>query len=306
MLFLCIIVLRKYSVEDEMEGYITTGYSKGYNNTLRHVYGENAAASTRQDYHHSVNLFFIYFMKGRARIGIENVLHELHEGEIVLLNPSELFFFQVDDGIYHERITLSANMIRMMKYFPCDISSVFSPLYKRKAGEFNIISAERAKEAGLDKLFLELLEIRREDSEAAEPLAICKTVEIVWRINQMIAATPSEKNNITLKDSLVNRVLEYVNAHYTEQISIQDIADHFSVNRSYLLHKFKKQMNVSVWNYVINRRIFKFNSLVKENTALEEAAFSVGFSNYSNFFRLYKKNMGITPLEFKQQLKDVK
>ena len=32
----------------------------------------------------------------------------------------------------------------------------------------------------------------------------------------------------------------------------------------------------------------------------EEAAYRVGFTNYSNFFRLYKKYMGLTPLEFKQ------
>jgi AraC-like DNA-binding protein len=289
-----------------MEDFVSKAYSGGFNNSIRHVYGEKASASARQDYHHSMSLFFIYFIKGKARINIEDSIHELNEGEIILLNPSELFFYQVDDGIYHERITLSANVIRMMKYFPCDISGVFSPLYKRKAGEYNVINSERVKEFGLDKLFCELLEIRRENGEAVEPLAICKTIEIVWTINKIIASTPGENNNCTVKDSLVNRVLEYVNSHFADDICIQDIADHFSVHRSYLLHKFKEQMNIPLWDYVIKRRIFKFNSLVKENTALEEAAYQVGFPNYSNFYRLYKKNMGITPLEFKQQLKDVK
>ena len=289
-----------------MEDFVSKAYSGGFNNRVRHVYGEKASASARQDYHHSMSLFFIYFIKGKARINIEDSIHELNEGEIILLNPSELFFYQVDDGIYHERITLSANVIRMMKYFPCDISGVFSPLYKRKAGEYNVIGNERVKEYGLDRLFLELLEIRREENEATEALAICKTVEILWKINKIIEAFPSENKNCTAKSALVNKVLEYVNSHFSEDICIQDIADHFSVHRSYLLHKFKNQMNIPLWDYVIKRRIFKFNSLVKENTALDEAAYQVGFSNYSNFYRLYKKNMGITPLEFKLQLKNEK
>ena len=289
-----------------MEDFVSKAYSGGFNNSVRHVYGENASAGARQDYHHPLNLLFIYFMKGKGRISIENTVHELSEGEIILLNPSELFFYQVDDGVYHERLSLSANLIRMMKYFPCDTSSVFSPLYKRKAGVSNIITSELVRKHGLDKLFLELLEIRREENEATEPLAICKTVEILWKINKIIEAFPGENKNCTIKDVLVNRVISYVDSHFSEDICIQDIAEKFSVNRSYLLHKFKSQMNISLWDYVIKRRIYKFNSLIKENTALEEAAYQVGFSNYSNFYRLYKKNMGITPLEFKLQLKNAR
>ena len=128
-----------------MEDYISKSYGGGFNNKIRHIYGEKASASARQDYHHSASLLFIYFIKGSARISIENDLHELNDGEIILLNPSELFFFQVDDGAYHERITLSSNLIRMMKYFPCDTSSVFSPLYQRKAGKYNVISNKLVK-----------------------------------------------------------------------------------------------------------------------------------------------------------------
>ena len=40
----------------------------------------------------------------------------------------------------------------------------------------------------------------------------------------------------------------------------------------------------------------------RRNECVLSVAYSVGFTNYSNFYRLYKKYMGITPLEFKQQM----
>lgn len=76
----------------------------------------------------------------------------------------------------------------------------------------------------------------------------------------------------------------------------------FRVNRSYLLHRFKQKMGISLWNYVILRRINLFNNSLSDHVSLETAAYSVGFTNYSNFYRLYKKYMGLTPLEFKQQM----
>ncbi len=272
---------------------------------VKYIQGENAKASTKRDYHNSVNLFFIYFISGHGKLHIENSSFEIKTGDVILLNPSELFWFDIENNCYHERIVLSAN-IRMIKSFPCDYSSVFSSLYKRKAGTSNVISSDTVKEYGLDRLFRELLDYAREEGQVHETLSICKAIEILCWINKIIEFVPSSSANFVTKDTLVNRILDYINKHYTEDICIQNIADHFNVHRSHLLHKFKSQMSLSLWDYVIRCRIRKFNSMINENTSVEEAAYSVGFKNYSNFYRLYKKNMGTSPLEFKRQLREVK
>jgi len=74
------------------------------------------------------------------------------------------------------------------------------------------------------------------------------------------------------------------------------------MNSSYLSHLFKDRVGMSLWNYVILRRLHRFNDLLQNGCSIEQACYEVGFQNYANFFRLYKKHMGLTPTQYKKQL----
>ena len=60
---------------------------------------------------------------------------------------------------------------------------------------------------------------------------------------------------------------------------------------------------VSPWNYVILRRLQRANDWMCQGYSAEEACYRVGFDNYANFFRLYKKHTGISPSQFKKQIR---
>ena len=284
-----------------MERYVQEDYKSDLPYRIKYVEGAHAKDSARKDFHSSVHLLLIHFAEGRGRLVVAGVVYELKPGDVLLLNPSELFLLEIDDDCFHRRMVLHTN-INMVKSFPCDCSEIFLSLYKRKMGTGNIIAAETARAFGLDALFSSLLNAAREESPLREPLIVCKMVELLCRVNQIISGGTTENANRVIEDTLINRVLEYIGAHCREDICVQDIADRFRVNRSYLLHRFKQKMGISLWNYVILRRINLFNNSLSDHVSLETAAYSVGFTNYSNFYRLYKKYMGITPLEFKQQM----
>lgn len=271
---------------------------------IKYISGIHTGDTTRPDYHNSLNLIFIFFIKGHGKIKIDGVYYEINEGNIIALNPSEFFLFNVDNNCFHERIVLFTNM-RMVNSFPCDCSTIFSRLYKRKKGVGNKIPSNVVKENNIDRLFYELLEIARDKNETSAPLSICKIVEILCAINKVIDKTPTKSTDYVSRNPMINNVLDYINENYTNHITIQDIAEHVHIHRSYLSHKFKEQMGVSLWNYVVLKRIYRFNSLVTDNSNIEDLAYSVGFDNYSNFFRLYKKYMGISPMEFKNQFKKI-
>jgi AraC-like DNA-binding protein len=88
-----------------------------------------------------------------------------------------------------------------------------------------------------------------------------------------------------------------------EDISLASLAEKFHFSKYHVSHLFKDYVGISPYDYLIIRRLYICNDLIRGKHTVKEACFLVGFCNYSNFYRLYKKHFKITPQQFKEQLK---
>ena len=116
--------------------------------------------------------------------------------------------------------------------------------------------------------------------------------------------TPDDYLKANAKDLSFADAADYINKHYNEDITLEKLAEKFHFSKYYISHLFKDYAGVSPYDYLIIRRLYNFNDLVRGKTSISEACFLVGFNNYSNFFRLYKKHFKITPQQFKNSLID--
>lgn len=97
---------------------------------------------------------------------------------------------------------------------------------------------------------------------------------------------------------LVGEALEYVNAHMTEDISVQDIADALNVSRYYLSHAFKKSTGYGLWNCVISKRLVYSQKLLVEGASVTEACYESGFKDYAHFIKSFTKTFGCSPKQY--------
>ena len=97
--------------------------------------------------------------------------------------------------------------------------------------------------------------------------------------------------------------MNYINRHYVEDVTLDMLADRFHFSKYYISHLFKDYVGISPYDYLIIRRLYRCNNLIRSGYSVKEASLEVGFNNYSNFYRLYKKYYKITPQEFKEQMK---
>lgn len=272
---------------------------------LLHVKGAHAGDSPLPYLHYSPNFMLLYFKHGIGSIKIEGRHYDINEGDIILLNPSELFQFTVNDKTYHERITLSITEALLASY-PYAAETLFAPFYNREKGIKNRISAETVTSLGIDTYLDDILEHSKSSNVEAPLLAFCKIIELLSKINETMAKTAPSAPVQNLLNPLISDVLNYLNLHFKEDLNISTVAEQFNIDKSYLSHLFKDHVGMSLWTYVIFRRLQLFNSLIREGGAIEATCYKVGFRNYSNFFRLYKKHMKMTPTEFKAQIKSGK
>ena len=92
-------------------------------------------------------------------------------------------------------------------------------------------------------------------------------------------------------------VLNYLNEHLADDISIEKLADTFYINRYYLMHTFKEETGYSIGNYLSTKRLLLARDLITSGVPITTACYESGFKNYSTFSRAYLKLFGHTPRE---------
>ncbi|RSK28898.1 response regulator [Bacillus sp. HMF5848] len=104
---------------------------------------------------------------------------------------------------------------------------------------------------------------------------------------------------------VIDHALQYIHQFYTGDLTLQKVADHVHVSRNYFSIMFKKSMNQTFIDYVIDLRINKAKDLL-ENTSLKvyEVAESAGFNDVKYFSKLFKRMTGYSPMDYRAAMKN--
>jgi len=124
----------------------------------------------------------------------------------------------------------------------------------------------------------------------------------VWLSNILARFTDCVFNlsEIRHKD-VIFQAITYIRRHYTQHISLDDVAKHVHLNASYLSRVFKEEMQTNFVSYVNNLRVEIGKKLLLDSSVpLLEVAGMVGFDEQSYFTKVFKKITGITPGKFRE------
>ncbi|WP_138750757.1 response regulator transcription factor [Paenibacillus sinopodophylli] len=119
-------------------------------------------------------------------------------------------------------------------------------------------------------------------------------------VNYAIGIMQNYDHENTSRNTPVDKTKDYIHQHLSEEITMVDIANNVHLNADYLTRIFKKEVGVSISKYMINMKIEKAKELL-ENTdkSIGDIAMIVGYYNYSSFNRIFTKDVGMSPQEYK-------
>lgn len=122
---------------------------------------------------------------------------------------------------------------------------------------------------------------------------------IKWQ-NSLIGKAMDAAEEIETNKTMIQRAVDFINAHYCEDITRKEVAASIFLTPEYLAKLFKKEMGVTVKDYINSRRIEKAKTLLlQKQSKVSEVAAQVGLDNFSYFSTIFKKFTGMTPVEFK-------
>lgn len=100
------------------------------------------------------------------------------------------------------------------------------------------------------------------------------------------------------KNDTINSILEYMHSHYAENLSLQNIADHFYLSPNHVARLFKYYVGNSVMSYLHLLRINHAKKMLKEGMSIKDTSAKVGYENLNVFYRHFKMIVGMTPAEY--------
>lgn len=110
-----------------------------------------------------------------------------------------------------------------------------------------------------------------------------------------------ETQRLTNTRATLNKLKEYLDQHFTEKISLDELAGEFYINKFYLTRVFKEQFGQSVNTYITGRRITHAKQLLRfSDMSIEEISALCGFTDANYFARIFKKIEGISPGAFRR------
>ena len=126
---------------------------------------------------------------------------------------------------------------------------------------------------------------QKKDSVFYAPLLQSMMIEIFYDAIQIPQATTKMET-----DEFLQKTFQYIDLHLHEKILLDDLARHTLRSKSSFCHLFESKMNISPKQYILQKKLALASKLIDEGVPRTVAAMQVGYENYSNFYRLYRKN----------------
>lgn len=147
----------------------------------------------------------------------------------------------------------------------------------------------------LHSLFEKMEEELRARSDGFWP---CRTRSVLLEALILARQVPAP----TTEPGLVDLVLMHLHTHYVDPIRLPELAQRFATNRTTLAARFREQTGQSVADYIRNHRVKVAEVLLRDTTIpVQEIMTRVGFSDPSQFGRLFRRLTGHNPTEYRRQ-----
>ena len=255
-------------------------------------------------HYHEFNKIVI-FISGNATYVIEGKYYKLRPWDILFVGSNEIHKPIIDANEYYERIILWVNSdFLISQSSDCsDLSTCFNLAIKEKTNLFRL-SAEKLNVVK-ETLFSLEKEIRDRDF-GSKILQNAIFIQFIVYLNRLMLRAHAKKVGKDIQyDERIVDILTYINENLDSNLSIDNIASRFYLNRYYIMHNFKDQTGYTLHNYILQKRIAKAVTLIKKGLQISYVSDQCGFQDYSSFVRAFKKSFGLSPKQYYKAIGEI-
>lgn len=250
---------------------------------------------TKEILFHSHDYYEIYFFAdGSVKYYVENESYELKKGDVLIIPPGRLHRPVIEENIPYERYVLWIYNSYLMNNSGINgfIQSINALADDKKT---HLVSFDGNEYEQLRKLLDITLESFLSDDELSGYVAESCVMLILDKLKKEFSEISCAE---TEQGDIIRRVIAYLNEHFIDAPSLDELSAEFFVSKYYLSHRFKEYTKTTVHNYILMKKINLAKELLKSGTAPQDVCESCGFSTYSNFYKAFVERTGISPKKY--------
>lgn len=249
-----------------------------------------------------------YVVRGTISVFFNQQTIDLREGQGIYINPEVLHMIR--DRYDSDAMFISLDVSpKLLTSFP---NSVFERSYVRP-----VFCSSAADAVILDpgvfwqkKILDEAMSIEQDykNRSFGWELAVSSSLYAIWKelvchLQESLAEhdAPAADGARMRRNQRLKDTLAYIREHFTEKITLDEIAKHLHLSTNECCRFFKKNMNCTLFEYITEYRLSKSMELLEHtDLPVSQIAYESGFGSSSYFIEKFRKNVGMTPAAFRK------
>lgn len=227
-------------------------------------------------------LEFYVLVEGNVSFMVENRLYRLQAGDVIVSKPNEIHNCILNADSVHKHLCF---------WFDGDSDFLFLDFLSHPMGEGNLISPSQAEKERLSVLYQAIC-----DAEIAQDPH--RRLYLILEILDILRKNSKQHAPVQPLPTLLLEMLDDINRNFSEITSLSYLTEKYYISPSTLNRLFQKNLHTSPKLYLESKRLAHSRILLKEGKSVTDACMESGFSDCSNYIRLFKKRFHKTPREY--------
>jgi YesN/AraC family two-component response regulator len=255
------------------------------------------------EWHESLEIFYV--LEGVGTFFIEDKRYEFKKGDLFVIGNYELHKSELINGQMFKALIVmfDKNLSEVV-----DVKDDIDPLkvfFDRPADFSHQLTLGEELHEKIMFIFKQMIN-EVEMTAGPSPKGIAALLQ--WLLIELSRAYENKKwintvrkyNGLNFRN-VVNKMLDYIDKHYKQDIHLESVAQELNVSASYLSREFKKSLGFSLIEFITSKRIRSARELLR-NTSLSvtDIASEVGYNNVTHFHWTFKKLVGISPGQYRK------
>ena len=226
---------------------------------------------------------FIYLNKGSISYTVDEKSFKVESDSLIVTFPGKVHTITFNNLDIYDRFDLLI-----------DEGKVYNMIYEKLKKVPDVISCKNSPR--LYELFKRIdFYCKCFEGEELKNLLNHLVDEVAYNVVLSLENAVEEEN----VNEVLSKVIEYIEDNFNSQLTLKKICNDLYVSASYLHNLFKEHLNMTPKKYIEYKRLTFAQSLLKEGRSATAVYEKCGFSDYSVFYRSYKKHFGYSPSEEK-------